>query len=246
MACSPLNVELVAATPVVSETYISPRYMSSPRASSTISCNLLGGLILKGLAATLAVVVIFLIAQDLVGATTGTSQQRVPQEIQKVSSQVDHRKSKLKKNCDQARPYAVAKRKSTWSWQDKSYVARTRTAYAESKTHGCGYLKWIAQLWASRANASFKKYASLRDPKAAICHIFGSYCSQALAVSRCESGESHSVRAHNGQYLGMFQMGSSERAKYGHGNTPLEQAYAAYLYFVDSGKDWSPWSCKPY
>lgn len=175
-----------------------------------------------------------------------TSQQHVPQGIQKVSSQVDHRKQKPKKNCDQARPYAVAKRNSTWSWQDKSYVQRTRTAYAESKTHGCKYLKWIAQLWAGRANVSFKKYVSLLDPKAAICHIFGEYCSQAIAVSRCESGHSHSVRAQNGQYLGMFQMGDYARSRYGHGYTPLEQARAAYLYFVASGKDWSPWSCKPW
>ena len=41
-------------------------------------------------------------------------------------------------------------------------------------------------------------------------------------------------------------MGSSERTLFGHGNTALEQAVAAHRYFVASGKDWSPWSCKPY
>ena len=52
--------------------------------------------------------------------------------------------------------------------------------------------------------------------------------------------------AQNGQYLGLFQMGSSERRLFGHGETALEQAQAAYRYFVRSGRDWSPWSCKPW
>lgn len=41
-------------------------------------------------------------------------------------------------------------------------------------------------------------------------------------------------------------MGSSERRIYGHGDTFLDQAIAAHKYFVASGRDWSPWSCKPY
>lgn len=82
-------------------------------------------------------------------------------------------------------------------------------------------------------------------PKAAICDVFGRrYCRQALAVSWCESR--HSTRARNGPYLGLFQMGSSERQLYGHGAKPRQQAVAAYRYFVDSGRDWSPWSCKPW
>ena len=86
--------------------------------------------------------------------------------------------------------------------------------------------------------------ASLRTPEKAICHVFGSYCDQALQVARCESGLRTS--AQNGQYLGMFQMGSNERALFGHGATALEQAKAAHRYFVRSGRDWSPWSCKPW
>lgn len=82
------------------------------------------------------------------------------------------------------------------------------------------------------------------SPRKAICHVFGSYCGQALRVARCESG--YSVNAQNGQYLGLFQMGSSERRIFGHGDTALEQAQAAYRYFVRSGRDWSPWSCKPW
>ena len=81
-------------------------------------------------------------------------------------------------------------------------------------------------------------------PKVAICHVFGRrYCGQALKVSWCESR--HSTRAQNGQYLGLFQMGWSERRLFGHGRTAHQQAIAAHRYFVVSGRDWSPWSCKP-
>ena len=83
-----------------------------------------------------------------------------------------------------------------------------------------------------------------RSPERAICHVFGSYCREALQVARCESGVSTS--AQNGQYLGLFQMGSSERRLFGHGETALQQAQAAFRYFVRSGRDWSPWSCKPW
>jgi hypothetical protein len=81
-------------------------------------------------------------------------------------------------------------------------------------------------------------------PSVAICRVFGGHCQQALAVSRCESGLT--TTAQNGQYLGLFQMGSNERRLFGHGSTALEQAQAAHRYFVASGRDWSPWSCKPW
>lgn len=83
-----------------------------------------------------------------------------------------------------------------------------------------------------------------RSPEKAICHVFGAHCGEALRVARCESG--YSVNAQNGQYLGLFQMGASARRIFGHGDTALEQARAAYRYFVSSGGDWSPWSCKPW
>jgi hypothetical protein len=83
-----------------------------------------------------------------------------------------------------------------------------------------------------------------RSPAKAICYVFGDYCGQALRVARCESG--YQTTAQNGQYLGIFQMGSSERHLFGHGSTALAQARAAYRYFVRSGRDWSPWSCKPW
>jgi hypothetical protein len=81
------------------------------------------------------------------------------------------------------------------------------------------------------------------SPEKAICHVFGPYCQPALQVARCESG--NETTAQNGQYLGLFQMGSSARQLFGHGESALEQAKAAYRYFVRSGQDWSPWSCKP-
>jgi len=76
-----------------------------------------------------------------------------------------------------------------------------------------------------------------------ICGVFGPYCAQAIAVARCESGLS--TTAENGQYLGLFQMGSVARAKYGHGPDAWTQAEAAFRYFADSNFSWGPWTCKP-
>ncbi len=76
----------------------------------------------------------------------------------------------------------------------------------------------------------------------AIQYVFGPYADQAYRVSSCEGT---SVYSQNGQYLGIFQMGSFARSLYGHGSTYLAQARAAYRYFVASGRDWSPWACKP-
>jgi hypothetical protein len=78
--------------------------------------------------------------------------------------------------------------------------------------------------------------------KGVICKVFGPYCKQALAVAWCES--KWYVWAGNGQYLGLFQMGSWERRRYGHGSGAWAQSRAAYRYFVDSGRDWSPWACR--
>jgi hypothetical protein len=47
----------------------------------------------------------------------------------------------------------------------------------------------------------------------------------------------------NGQYLGIFQMGSSERAHYatlGY-STAYEQIVAAHNYYMVAG--WGPWAC---
>jgi hypothetical protein len=99
---------------------------------------------------------------------------------------------------------------------------------------------------ALRNRAELRRLAALRraSPRKAICTVFGNHCSQALQVARCESGLT--TTAQNGQYLGLFQMGSSERRLFGHGATAIEQVRAAHRYFVASGRDWSPWSCKPW
>jgi hypothetical protein len=97
---------------------------------------------------------------------------------------------------------------------------------------------------AQRAEARRLAAVEAATPRNVICRVFGSYCRQAIAVSRCESGLS--TGAQNGQYLGLFQMGSSERRLFGHGDSAAEQARAAHRYFVASGRDWGPWSCKPW
>lgn len=73
-----------------------------------------------------------------------------------------------------------------------------------------------------------------------ICKVFVEDCQRALSVAYCES--KYSVHAVNGQYYGLFQMGSREREIYG-GSTddPWEQARAAHAYYLRSG--WAPWSC---
>lgn len=77
-----------------------------------------------------------------------------------------------------------------------------------------------------------------------ICEVFEDrYCGQALRVAWCESRLN--TEARNGQYRGLFQMGAWERRRYGHGSTAREQARAARRYFIASGRDWSPWECKP-
>jgi hypothetical protein len=84
------------------------------------------------------------------------------------------------------------------------------------------------------------------DVLAIICQVFGPYCAEAQRVALCEGGRPvPSVRARNGQYEGIFQMGSFARSRYGHGWDAWSQARAAYRYFIASGRDWSPWECRP-
>jgi hypothetical protein len=91
--------------------------------------------------------------------------------------------------------------------------------------------------------AQASNYTSARQ---AVCAVFGNYCSQAMAVVRCETGGTYSPWATNGQYHGIFQMGSNERDTYGDGWNVWAQAKAAFRYFIASGRDWSPWECKPW
>lgn len=66
-------------------------------------------------------------------------------------------------------------------------------------------------------------------------------CYAAVNVAWCES----TLRpwAANGIYLGIFQMGRRERARFGHGRTTWDQARAARRYWLLS--HWQPWQCRP-
>lgn len=124
------------------------------------------------------------------------------------------------------------------------YVAR-HGAGANKRWHRLA-IRWITEELLETRRALRWHLA----PIPAIEVVFGTDAGDALEVALCESdyyprdGVPDTV-ARNGQYRGMFQMGSSERATYGHSSTAYGQARAAYSYFVASGRDWSPWECKP-
>jgi hypothetical protein len=109
-------------------------------------------------------------------------------------------------------------------------------------------LRLTAHIYERRAAMWERRYRRLVkrlrwDSRAAIRVTFGRYAGQALSVAWCESR--WSTRARNGQFLGLFQMGTYARSRYGHSHTAIGQARAAHRYFVASGRTWGPWSCKP-
>ena len=130
-------------------------------------------------------------------------------------------------------------RRSLLATGQQSSSARSSLAYARSRVRQL--TKTVSGLSRMIAARNERRLASL-PPRAAICSVFGSYCQEAIAVAWCESR--HSTSAQNGQYLGLFQMGSSERRIFGHGSSARAQALAAHRYFVRSGRDWSPWACR--
>lgn len=110
---------------------------------------------------------------------------------------------------------------------------------------GVAYARWLVARWQGRAEATCRLARRLGRPVPAIIAVWGTAeAPAALAVSRCESG--YRTEATNGQYLGLFQMGAYARSRFGHGSSALAQALAAHAYYVSSGRDWSPWSCKPW
>ena len=148
-------------------------------------------------------------------------------------------------SCKSAEKAIVYYRQQVWSHQKELHEAPSPTNYPERKLRACAYKKWVAGNWQAIAREYHKQIKHFdTNPKAAICYVFGSYCSQALVVTWCESR--HDRYAQNGQYLGLFQMGDFARGKYGHSTTAIGQARAAHAYFMESGRDWSPWSCKPW
>ena len=72
---------------------------------------------------------------------------------------------------------------------------------------------------------------------------------QAFEVAGCETGDTYNIWASNGQYKGLFQMGESERERYGHGWNPWAQSKAAHKYYLVAedywGWGWTPWECQP-
>jgi hypothetical protein len=130
-------------------------------------------------------------------------------------------------------------RRSLFVASDRQTQARSSLAYAKKRVRQL--TKTVAALRAKARARTARKLASL-PPRAAICTVFGSYCQEALAIAWCESRLS--TGAQNGQYLGLFQMGSHERQLFGHGQNARDQAVAAHRYFVRSGRDWSPWACR--
>jgi hypothetical protein len=122
---------------------------------------------------------------------------------------------------------------------DRPATAKSTLAHAKLRVRQLE--KTVAALRLQVRTHSTRAFAA-SPPRQAICNVFGDYCHEAIAVAWCESHLS--TTAQNGQYLGLFQMGSYERRLFGHGDTAHEQAVAAHRYFVLSGRDWSPWSCR--
>ncbi len=64
---------------------------------------------------------------------------------------------------------------------------------------------------------------------------------KAFDVVSCETGGRYNTTARNGQYLGLWQMGSWARARFGHGSSAMAQTRAAHRYWLESG--WRGWAC---
>ncbi len=129
-----------------------------------------------------------------------------------------------------------------WLLTDPRFAAEASRQIASHRASLAAANQRVAKLRAAR---KARRLAAVEapTPSSVICKVFGDFCHEALAVAQCESGLQ--TTATNGQYLGLFQMGSSERRLFGHGESAVAQVTAAHRYFVASGRDWSPWSCQP-
>jgi hypothetical protein len=130
-----------------------------------------------------------------------------------------------------------------WIFRSKRHGPRARAAKRVAEQRLARAERNVTALRRAMERRDARRLASL-PPKAAICTVFGPHCRQALAVAWCESR--FDPEARNGQYLGLFQMGNYARTRFGHGPTPHAQSQAAHAYFVESGRTWGPWSCKPW
>lgn len=174
--------------------------------------------------------------------------ERAPEPTRNASSGHARVVGARSETCRGARAGVAYYRALTWARQaERTGSLADRTPVVRGRS--CRWARLSVETWIARARSARLSLERHRrrlreDATYAICHVFGPYCEQALGVARCESGSSMTPRAQNGQYLGTFQMGAYERATYGHGANVYEQARAAYRYFVASGRDWSPWSCR--
>jgi hypothetical protein len=132
--------------------------------------------------------------------------------------------------------------KHRWLLRSKEHGDAARKALTHARLRHARVARQISWL---RSEMRVQKLRVLQtaSPKEAICVVFRGYCGEAVDVAWCESRLETSAR--NGEYLGLFQMGSLARRLFGHGPTAWAQAIAAHKYFLNSGRDWSPWSCKP-
>src|SRR6187401_1188706 len=151
--------------------------------------------------------------------------------------QLEHKLAALRKYRGAIRFYRM--HRSLLSSGTRREHAKSNLTYAERRVRQLS--KTVAALRMRVRTREVRRLASL-PPRRAICAVFTDDCRAAIAVAWCESHLR--TTAHNGEYLGLFQMGSYERQLFGHGPTAHEQAVAAHRYFVRSGRDWSPWSCR--
>jgi hypothetical protein len=170
-------------------------------------------------------------------ATKPLAQPRVTQSALTLDQQLERKLTALRKYSGTVRFFES--RRSLLASGDDTSAARSKLAHARTRVRQL--TATVSALRAKIAARDARRLAKL-PPKPAICSVFGRYCEEAVAVAWCESRLQ--TTAQNGQYLGMFQMGSHERELFGHGSTPRDQAVAAHKYFVVSGRDWSPWSCR--
>jgi hypothetical protein len=119
----------------------------------------------------------------------------------------------------------------------------TRRLYARS--HSRPFRNWALNLWRWRARKACGKVRYLNsDPRLAVRYVFQrvAQAAKALSVVRCESN--FWLWARNGQYENIFQMGLSERRRFGWhvaGSPALVASWAAFGYWRVSG--WGPWAC---
>jgi hypothetical protein len=170
-------------------------------------------------------------------STATTKQAETARKTFTLDEQLERKLKALRKYRGTVRFFKT--HRSLLSASDRRRDATAALAHAKRRVN-----QLTTTVGALRAKIDARDARRLADlkPRAAICAVFGDYCQEAVAVAWCESHLS--TTAENGQYLGLFQMGSYERRLFGHGETAHAQAVAAHRYFVRSGRDWSPWSCR--